>query len=563
MAQLRQLKQQFGDELVIIGVHSAKFPTEKETANLQKAVQRLGIHHPVVNDAGFKIWNSYAVRAWPTIVLIDPRGRIVSDVAGEIQAEKIAEHIQAVLDEHTTERLSGNLDLTTPPPVRDQFSLFFPSKVLAHPSGKLWIADTGNHRILECTVDLYQQTAQVERFFGSGQPGLVDGLETEASFNHPHGLALLGNPEGGSLFVADTENHAIRQISLSNGRVTTIAGTGKKAHGRFPLGAATETDLRSPWALTLLENYLFIAMAGSHQIWVYDLNDQQLGIFAGNGYEALVDGPIKDSSFNQPSDLSFGFNHLFVADPEASAIRAITLTEEAKTITLVGKGLFDFGDVDGNQDKALLQHPTGLVFKDNLLYLADTYNHKIKTLDPVSGTVTTLAGTGSSGNNDGAFTKSQFYEPEGITALENFLIIADTNNHLIRVLDLNTNQTSTLSIHWFPPHQIELPALIVPDRKFSLFIEVAIPENYEITPKSTVGITYNGEGFIFPAGQAMILAIQPLTPTALTLQLDLQYCQHGESELCYQQTLDYLIPLTITPTIPSDTPINLILPVQV
>jgi hypothetical protein len=563
VAQLRQLKQQFGDSLVIIGVHSAKFPTEKETANIQKAVQRLGIHHPVVNDAGFKIWNSYAVRAWPTLVLIDPRGRIVSDVAGEIQAEKIAEHIQAVLDEHATETTSGKLDLTTPPPVRDQFRLFFPSKVLAHPSGKLWITDTGNHRVLECTLDKDRKTAQVTRIFGYGAAGFVDGNASIVQFNHPHGLVLQGDPQDGFLYVADTENHAIRQFSLHNGETTTIAGTGQKAHGRFPLSKATQTALRSPWGLTLVENYLFIAMAGSHQIWVYDLNDQQLGIFAGNGYEALVDGPIKDSSFNQPSDLSFGLNHLFVADPEASAIRAITLTEEAKTITLVGQGLFDFGDVDGNQEKALLQHPTGIEYKNNQLFIADTYNHKIKTLDPFNGTVTTLAGTGNSGMKDGEFDVSEFYEPEGITSLEDLLILADTNNHLVRVLDLHTQQTHTLILHWFPEPQIEVPAIEVSSPSFSLSLALKLPENFEINPGSVTRIEYNEKIYDFPAGQEILLPIHLDSTSKVDLQLDLQYCQHGDTELCYQKSFHYRIPVTINPALSSNTPIELSLSVPV
>lgn len=563
MAQLRQLKQQFGDSLVIIGVHSAKFPTEKETANIQKAVQRLGIHHPVVNDAGFKIWNSYAVRAWPTLVLIDPRGRIVSDVAGEIQAEKIAEHIQAVLDEHTTETKSGKLDLTTPPPIRDQFQLFFPSKVLAHPSRKLWITDTGNHRVLECILDKNREIAQVTRSFGNGAAGFIDGDTSIVQFNHPHGLVLQGDPQEGFLYVADTENHAIRQISLHNGETTTIAGTGQKAHGRFPLGKATQTALRSPWDLTLVENYLFIAMAGSHQIWVYDLNDQQLGIFAGNGYEALVDGPIKESSFNQPSGLCFGLNHLFVADPEASAIRAISLTEEAKTITLVGQGLFDFGDVDGNQEKALLQHPTGLEYKNNQLFIADTYNHKIKTIDPYTGTVTTLAGTGNSGKKDGEFVISDFYEPEGITALEDLLIVADTNNHLIRVLNLNTQKTHTLILNWFPEPQIEVAALEVSSPSFSLSLALELPDNFEINPASITRIKYNNQEYDFSAGQEILLPIHLDSTSKIELQFDLQYCQHGDFELCYQKSSHYLIPVTINPALLTNAPIELSLPVPV
>ncbi len=131
------------------------------------------------------------------------------------------------------------------------------------------------------------------------------------------------------LYVADTENHAIRAINLGSGRVRTIAGTGEKAHRRLGVGDPTSTPLRSPWALWAEGNILFIAMAGSQQIWVM-VGEGQIGPFFGNGREALVDGTAVEASFNQPSDLSLGMGHLFVADSEASAIRAISLGEKPK-----------------------------------------------------------------------------------------------------------------------------------------------------------------------------------------------------------------------------------------
>jgi hypothetical protein len=211
----------------------------------------------------------------------------------------------------------------------------------------------------------------------------MDGVGEGAQFAHPHGLGLKGSPDSGTLYVADTENHAVRAINLESGEVRTVAGTGQKAHGRLVLGSPTETPLRSPWAVLPLQQYVMIAMAGSHQIWVL-IDEDQLGPFAGNGYEALVDGPVGEASFNQPSDIAFGMGHLFIADPEASAVRAISLGEPAQVVTLVGQGLFDWGDQDGSTSEALLQHPTGLAFDQQLVYVADTYNNKIN-FGPVGG----------------------------------------------------------------------------------------------------------------------------------------------------------------------------------
>jgi hypothetical protein len=204
-------------------------------------------------------------------------------------------------------------------------------------------------------------------------------------------------------------------------------------------------DLRSPWALTLLDDALFIAMAGSHQIWVR-IDDTRMGVFAGTGAEALVDGPRDEAAFNQPSDLLLTLGHLFVADAEASAVRSIGLDAEMRVMTLVGQGLFEFGDVDGRGPDVRLQHPTGIATDGRLIFIADTYNHKIKTLDPTIGEVRTLIGTGTPGADDGAFAEATLYEPEGLAYTDGRLYIADTNNHLVRVADLAEGMVTTLAV---------------------------------------------------------------------------------------------------------------------
>jgi len=317
-----------------------------------------------------------------------------------------------------------------------------PAKLLYAVGDRLFVADTGHHRILEVQLSLDGLSGEIVRIFGSGEAGWQDGHRQQAHFHSPHGLALHDN----TLYVADTENHAIRAIDLVREQVRTVAGTGEKAHGLAVTGATPTTmALRSPWALVSLDEILWIAMAGAHQLWVL-LAEKQLGVFAGNGAEALVDGPRADASFNQPSDLVFAMNHLFVADAEAGAIRAVTLTDDPTVMTLVGQGLFEFGDVDGVGATVRLQHPTGLAAGADLLYIADSYNHKIKTLNPVTGEVKTLIGTGSPGAVDGVFAQAQLFEPEGVVVTNKRIYIADTNNHAIRIADLTTQQLHTLQL---------------------------------------------------------------------------------------------------------------------
>ncbi|MCB0183824.1 MAG: hypothetical protein KDE31_06150, partial [Caldilineaceae bacterium] len=441
-----QLRRQYPEGVVVIGVHSPKFPTEKITANLAAAVMRHGIHHPVVNDVDFNVWSQYGVRAWPTVVLVDPAGKVVGQQSGEISAEGFAPVIDAMIADFAEQ---GLLDRTPIPDLQLAAAdepprlLHYPSKVLAASGDRLFVADTGHHRLLEVQLSLDGRSGEIVRVFGTGVAGFADGHITAAHFHDPHGMALRGN----TLYVADTENHAIRAVDLVREQVRTIAGTGTLSRTLRPSGTTpTTTELRSPWALAATEQVLLIAMAGSHQIWVL-IDEQTLGVFAGTGAEALIDGPCGEAAFNQPSDLVLAMGHLFVADAEASAIRALDLSEEPRVLTLVGQGLFDWGDVDGVGAAVRLQHPTGLAGDDGgLLYIADSYNHKIKTLDPTTGEVRTLIGTGEQGAADGPFLEAQLYEPEGLVAVDGRLYIADTNNHLIRVADLATQEVQTLQL---------------------------------------------------------------------------------------------------------------------
>lgn len=443
---MRRLRERFRNELVVIGVHSAKFPSEELTANLREAVMRHGIEHPVVNDAGFGVWHSFAVRAWPTLVLVDPEGGYTGAYSGEIEAGQFSATVENLIQEFDREGLIDRAPLDFQKEAAPSRPLAYPSKLLPVDSARLFVSDTAHHRILELALPsaLIEGTpAHLLRVFGSGEEGMADGPAGEAAFHNPHGLAVIGK----TLYVADTDNHAVRAIDLETAEVRTVAGTGMLGRGRRMASEnPREMPLRSPWALLPLETHLLIAMAGSHQIWLL-LDNGRLGVFAGNGREALVDGPREQSSFNQPSDLTLGYGHVFVADSEASAVRAITLEEETvRVITLVGQGLFEWGDIDGVGPKVRLQHPTGVAFADGAVWIADSYNHKIKRLDPTNGKVESVIGSGAAGHADGPFAEARLFEPEGVAPLDGHLLIADTNNHQIRVADLAAQRLWTLDI---------------------------------------------------------------------------------------------------------------------
>jgi thiol-disulfide isomerase/thioredoxin len=440
LPDLVRLEEKYRDELVVIGVHSAKFTNERKSDNIRRILVRYGIDHPVANDADFAIWRAYGARAWPTQVLIDPEGYVVGTASGEGKGGAFDQAIQAVIHVFDEQGLIDRrpIPLSLERERLKTSTLAFPGKVHADErSGRLFIADSNHHRVLVARLD-----GTIERTIGDGRVGSVDGAFDEARFYRPQGLALNGE----TLYIADTENHLIRAADLTAGTVKTVAGNGRQAAWGEAGGLALERPLNSPWDLQVVGSLLFVAMAGSHQIWIVDLVRGLAVPYAGSGREARIDGTIDDAAFAQPSGLAVGDSSLFVADSEANIIRAIALPPVNMVRTLAGGDLFEFGDRDGRGDDARFQHPLGVTWARGRLFVADTYNHRIRAVDPASGQVTTFAGTGEEGMTDGAARAARFYEPGGISATSDALYVADTNSHTVRVVSLDTAETRTVEV---------------------------------------------------------------------------------------------------------------------
>lgn len=429
---MRKLEAKFPRELVVVGVHSAKFPNEKRIENVRRAAQRHRLEHAIVNDAEMEIWRRWGARAWPTLILLDPYGRVVVHSTGVPSYDALERAVDDLVYLFDCEINRAALP-EIQPETRHTGGLAFPLKILAT-GDRLFIADTGNHRLLIC-----DHQGNLQQQIGCGEAAWRDGRAATAAFNEPAGMCLVGD----LLYIADVENHAVRCLALETGQVTTVAGTGERGH-RLEGGKATEIALSSPWALARYGERLFIAMAGNHTIWVLALDGDQIALHAGNGMERLVDGPLKQASFNQPSDLTILGDTLYVADSEVSGIRAVALESNGRVDTVVGTGLFDYGDVDGVGEEIRLQHVLAVQAHDGALLLADSYNHKIKRLDPASRRCETLFGDGTAGSDDGS--ASRFYEPSGLSIAGGKLFVADQNNHAIRVIDLDTGNATTLDL---------------------------------------------------------------------------------------------------------------------
>lgn len=466
---LKKLEEKYENELVVIGVHSAKFKNERESANIRQSVLRYEIKHPVVNDAEFRIWSSYGVNAWPTLILVAPDGNVALVASGEGNYE--------LLDAATSSLVrfyKGQLKLGKPPVKPEELPshfLNFPGKIFAR-EGKIVIADSNHHRVVLADSD-----GGVLETIGGTEAGFEDGDYVQARFNRPQGVWR----DGDILYIADTENHAVRKIDLVSKTVSTLAGTGRIGSPR-PGKPAKFSSLNSPWDIVKVGNKLFIAMAGAHQIWTLDLLAGTLDIAAGNGRENIIDGPAPSAQLAQPSGLSADEEgNIYFADSEVSAVRRLGV--DAQVRTLIGKGLFEFGDEDGEWDKALLQHNLGVHYADGKLYVADTYNHKIKMMDLGAGTVTTLAG----GNG-------QLNEPGGVFADGNLLYIADTNHHELKTLDLTTQalKTFTLREELKPEETVSdtesvgLSGFTLNEQGGTLFFSIFLPKNHAFTAGAPV-----------------------------------------------------------------------------
>jgi len=435
---LAKIEEKYARELVVIGIHSAKFPNERSKGNLYNAVRRYEIDHPVINDAQFQVWQQYACRAWPTLMFVDPAGKVVGKHEGELTYQALDQVISQMVAQFDNDKTLKRSSRYFPPPLSISESLSYPGKVLADNTSKcLFIADTNHNQILITSLD-----GQIQNIVGSGSTALTDGSFTGSAFNHPQGLALKEN----KVYVADTGNHAIREINLNLKTVVTIAGQGIQGGPTTNIAKGTNISLNSPWDLTIIEEDLFIAMAGSHQLWHMNLANDDIGPYAGTGQESIVDGPLHAANLAQPSGITSDTNYLYFADSETSAIRSANLDPTGDIDTIVGQDLFVFGDVDGDQEQCRLQHPLGVTYQQGYLYVADTYNHKLKCMSLETKITRTIFGNGKPGLEDGVGLEAEFSEPSGLSIAGNDLYIADTNNHVIRKANLFSLEVTTMNI---------------------------------------------------------------------------------------------------------------------
>jgi len=573
-----QIEEKYPDEVVVIGVHSAKFENEGQTNNLRQIVQRYNLKHPVINDNQFIVWQSYGAQAWPTIAIVDPRGNLVIRESGEIPFEALDGYLSGMIeyyDELDSEIIDRTpLDIALEGAGDPGTPLLFPGKILAdEASNRLFIADSNHNRIV--VVDL--TSSEVIETIGSARRGFDDGAFEDATFDQLQGMAL----DGDLLYIADVNNHAIRVADLSERTVSTIVGTGVMGRSGVRFGTMIqnplENPIRSPWDVELDDNgFLHIAMAGTHQLYIYEPEANVLYPSVGNGREAnLNDVSLGNSELAQPSGLFYaGDGKLYFADSESSTIRLADFENDLVTVIAgtTANDLFDFGDVDGELGVNRLQHALGIQGVPNGdFYIADTYNSRIKVIrDGETSTETVFGLGGLGGYADGEADVAEFDEPGGLSYADGKLYIADTNNHVIRVIDLDAGIVDTLEFSnpealVIDPDTVTIlggnaadnstivldpQSVLVGDGEITLTI--TLPEEFKINDliDSRLDISSDADEAMTVVTIDQLTSNVPITfaegEVELNAELTLYYCREGEEALCFIDTVTYTIPIIVS-----------------
>ncbi len=575
LPDLAFLEEKYANQIVVIGVHSAKFNNEKDSRNIRNAIVRYEIKHPVVNDSEMVLWRKFGTQAWPTVAIVDPEGKFVGAQSGEGHRDLLDAVITQLIKYH---RANGTLD-ETPLVFESEASkiqptaLRYPGKVLAdEASNRVFISDSNHNRIVVASM-----SGELLDIIGNGRIGTADGTYDVAEFNRPQGMVLVGN----TLYVADTENHMLRSIDLDAKSVSTLAGTGRQGSLGFVSAKLRQAALNSPWSIAHVDGTLYIAMAGPHQVWSHTLGGESISVYAGTGREDVTNGPLTTCAFAQPSEIvpSRDGKSLYLVDSEGSAVRKLPVGGKGRVTTIAGtselprgQSLFAFGFEDGVGSQARFQHPLGIAVYEDSLIVADSYNHALRQIEKSSNKVKTLAGSGTSGNS---LEPLLLDEPGGLSVAASSLYIADTNNHRIVIMDLNTKASRVFEVTGLtpptPPKATEVrdtsdamaidAKTLAAGKQVSVKVDLTIPAGYKLNELAPVTweVFTETEQVVFSAevlGERNEAAVAnnvasfdvPMTGESATatvyVRVSYGYCGMEKNALCRLANATWQIPVT-------------------
>jgi DNA-binding beta-propeller fold protein YncE len=342
----------------------------------------------------------------------------------------------------TAETTGGSTDAPTGPGSAASFNN--PS-CLAIVGANLYVADNGNDTVRQIVIASGAVTTL------AGTAGTAGSVDNTASLYHPTGITT----DGTNLYVSDTYNNTIRQIAISSGAVTTLAGTAGTAGSLdAPSGPGTSASFSNPYGITTDGTNLYVADYSNNTIREIAIATGYVTTLAGTaGTQGSTDapnGPGTAASFYGPSDITTDGTNLYVADKNNNTIRKIVIATGAVTTLAGTAGTTGSTDAPtGPGTAASFSSPSRLTMDGTNLYVADTTNNTIRKIVIATGAVTTLAGTagttGSADSSKGPGSAASFNVPSGLTTDGRNLFVADYANNTIRQIVIATGAVTTLA----------------------------------------------------------------------------------------------------------------------
>jgi len=438
MADLSRLQEEFPHIRVIISLNPKfGYPAEKE--DILSELEKRQIPLPIYVDKGFELWECMDIEFWPTTLFFGPQGKLLESHEGKLNLEELRMSMTEVIN-----RLRPFMDKNPEPFYGMPPGRWNKRTVLEYPAGlavnesesMIFVSDQLGDRILGLTLD-----GNVMYCIGNGEEGFKDGPLEQATFNGPRGMVM--DSENFILYIADTDNHAVRKVDLINDEVTTIMGAGRPPRKMPKKIVGINSVINSPTDLLLDGDNLYISMQGSNQIWEMDLRTGVAEPIAGTENFGFSNGEALISDLAAPSGLSADpSGAIFFTDAQASALRYV---DDGKVETSVGEGIFTFGYADGKKDDVKLRYPNGIVSHEEKIYLADTYNHCIRAIEPFKQRSETVSGNHSIAGYRNGFNPL-FDQPMDVAILFNTLIIADAGNGALRTLNLESGEAGSIGL---------------------------------------------------------------------------------------------------------------------
>lgn len=557
-----RLAAEFPGQIEVLGIHSGKFPAERSSNVIAAQLARSAISHPVVNDRTLSIWQDWGITAWPTVAVLDATGEIRAGHVGSGAYDALKPAINRLVEDSTpAERVPLGISVPALPPT----ILSFPEGIAVDTMrDRIFIADTNHHRLVITSLD-----GEVISVIGSGSAGRSDGPAESAEFFSPRGLTV--DPEGTTLYVADSGNHLVRTVDLPSGQVVTLVGTGEPGEPIIAPLDGPNVSLHTPWDIALDGDTLYVSVAGVNQIWRISLSEDRIEPIAGTGREGSTNGPALESDLARPAGLALEGGVLYFADADSSSIGRIDLGQPAHPLDRVAGptgSSFEFGDLDALGAAARFQRPLGIAADGSDLWIIDTYNSKIKQVDPHSGSVQELVG--GKGWRDGPSPLFSF--PADVASGGGRLFIADTGNHSVRIVDPRSGSTSTLILNGierleaddgeFDGTYVELDPVAVGAGPGRLVLTVSYPDGYKANPLTPSRFEWSGtgdavaiapnadrsvEGPVFPIS---VGATFEVGDEVVRVDLYLAYCEDELETICLFDRVRLDVPVRVESTGP-------------